>query len=378
VGGAGSTTTGDRPAETPAAAPSARRATPGELRRVFVRAPNWIGDAVMALGGLREIRRIVGDAHLAVAARPWVAGIYEESGVVDEVIPLERRGWRDAFAAASALRSRRFDVAVLFQNAFEAALVARLARVPRVIGFPTDARALLLTDRVRRDRAHALEHQSRSYMRIAAGFERSLAGRTTVEPDRADCSLLATPETVARAGKLLRAHGLRAGVPLAVLNPGATNSRAKRWMPDRFAAVGDSLCARHGMQVAIVGSEGDLEVAELVARHSSSQPAILAGRTNVRDLIGVLAHASVLVSNDTGPAHLGAALGVPTVTIFGPTEQFATHPVGPSARTVSHPVHCSPCMQRDCPIDHRCMTRLETSAVLEAVDAALGPLSETP
>ena len=95
-----------------------------------------------------------------------------------------------------------------------------------------------------------------------------------------------------------------------------------------------------------------------------SRAAVLAGKTSIAELIGVLAHAVALVSNDTGPAHLGAALGVPTVTIFGPTEQFATHPVGPRAAIAHHPVDCAPCMKRDCPIDHRCMTRLDVDAVL--------------
>ena len=99
--------------------------------------------------------------------------------------------------------------------------------------------------------------------------------------------------------------------------------------------------------------------------------AVLAGRTTIRELIGVLACAAALVSNDTGPAHLGAALGVATVTVFGPTERFATEPIGPRARAVDHPVECAPCMLRDCPIDHRCMTGVEVGAVLEAVEAAM-------
>lgn len=340
-------------------------------RSVVVRAPNWVGDAVMSLGGLREVRRIVRDARLAVAARPWVAGIFEESGVVDEVIPLERRSWRDAFAAAGELRRRRFDVAVLFPNSFETAFVARLARVPRVVGFATDGRRLLLTDPIRLPEEAKREHQSRYYMRIAAGLERALTGHDTVDLDRPDTSLRPRAETVAAGRAILDAAGVPPATPVVVLNPGATNSRAKRWLPERFAAVGDALAERAGARVAVVGSAAERDTAERVAAlmRDPSRAAVLAGKTSISELVGVLANAVALVSNDTGPAHLGAALGIPTVTVFGPTEQFATHPTGPRAVAVSHPVECAPCMQRDCPIDHRCMTRLEVAEVLRAVES---------
>jgi heptosyltransferase-2 len=336
---------------------------------VVVRAPNWVGDAVMSLGGLREVRRIVGGARLAVAARPWVAGIFEESGVADEVISLERRSWRDALTAVRELRRRRFASAVLFPNSFETALVARLARIRRVVGFATDGRRLLLSDPLALPAEAASEHQARYYMRIAAGFERALTGETHVDLDSADASLTARPETVSRGRAILAQAGVPPGTPVVVLNPGATNSRAKRWLPERFAAVGDALAERLDARVAIIGAPTEGETADRVASlmRAPERAAVIAGRTSIVELVGVLANASALVSNDTGPAHLGAALGVATVTIFGPTEHFATHPVGLRAAIVRRPVECSPCMLRDCPIDHRCMTRVEVADVLDAV-----------
>jgi heptosyltransferase-2 len=353
------------------------------LRALVVRAPNWIGDAVMSLGALREIRRIAGTARLAVAARPWVAGIFEESGLVDEIVPIEGRSWRDAVGLAAELRERSFDAAVLLQNAFEAALVARLARIPRVVGYPTDGRRFLLTDRLALAPDAAREHQSRYYMRIAAGFERAIAGTSRVDVERPDCSLRARDATRARGRELLAAHGVSPATPVVVLNPGATNSRAKQWLPERFAAVGDALADRTGARVAIVGSEKEAETAHAVAAAMRNAPrsaprnaprdrsraVVLAGETSVAELVGVLASAVALVSNDTGPAHLGAALGVPTVTIFGPTEQFATHPMGARATIAHHAVDCAPCMLRDCPIDHRCMTGLGVDDVLRAVES---------
>lgn len=340
-------------------------------RSVVVRAPNWVGDAVMSLGALREIRRVAG--RLAVAARPWVAGIFEEAGVADEVVPLERRSWRDAVAHVRLLRAGRYEAAVLLQNAFEAAAVARLARIPRVVGYPTDGRRWLLTDAVPLPPNASREHQSRYYMHVAAGFERAVDGRTAVDPAAADCSISPRAGTRARGRELLAAAGVAPGTPVVALNPGATNSRAKQWLPERFAAVGDALADRTGGRVAVVGSSGEAATARRVASlmRDPSRAVVLAGKTTITELVGVLSNAVALVSNDTGPAHLGAALGLPTVTIFGPTEQFATYPVGPRAAIAHHAVECAPCMLRDCPIDHRCMTGLEVGAVVEAADAVL-------
>lgn len=335
----------------------------------IVRAPNWIGDAVMSLGALREIRRALGSAHLAIAARPWVAGIYEEARIADRVIQLERRTWRDAIAASREIRIGGYDCAVLLQNAFEAALVMRLAGVPRVVGYPTDGRGLLLTDSIAQGAHARAEHETRYYGRIASGFEKAVFGASHVDVDKLDVTLTPAGETVDRARAILEQFSIPADAPIVAINPGATNSRAKQWLPERFAAVADALADRHGAHVVIVGSGNELDTAMAVqaAVKDQARAVVIAGATTVRDLIGVLSLASALVSNDTGPAHLGAALGIPTVTIFGPTEQFATHPVGAHATTVSEPVDCAPCMLRDCPIDHPCMTRLTVDKVLDAM-----------
>jgi heptosyltransferase-2 len=156
-----------------------------------------------------------------------------------------------------------------------------------------------------------------------------------------------------------------------VINPGATNSRAKQWLPERFAEAADLLAAREGFQAVIVGTAADVEASERVARLMRSPVAMLAGRTSISELKGVLACSSLVISNDTGTAHVSAALGVPTIVIFGPTEHVATRPLSDVATVVRHPVDCSPCMLRECPIDHRCMTRVEVGDVYAAARALL-------
>jgi ADP-heptose:LPS heptosyltransferase len=158
---------------------------------------------------------------------------------------------------------------------------------------------------------------------------------------------------------------------LVALNPGATNSRAKQWLAERFAATADALAERDGFQTVIVGAEGDAEVAGEVAALMRTPVANLAGRTSIAELKAVLSLASLVISNDTGAAHVAAALGIPTVVVFGPTEDFATRPLADFAAVVRKDVECSPCMLKDCPIDHRCMTGVEVPFVYQEAQRLL-------
>jgi heptosyltransferase-2 len=160
------------------------------------------------------------------------------------------------------------------------------------------------------------------------------------------------------------------------LNPGATNSRAKQWPAERFAATADQLAIRDGLQTIIVGAAGDIAAANEVARQMRTPVISLAGRTSIAELKSVLACASLVISNDTGAAHVSAALGVPTVVVFGPTEHVATRPLADLATVVRHAVECSPCMLRDCPIDHRCMRRVATNDVYRAAQHLLATVAK--
>ena len=339
-------------------------------RKVMVRTPNWLGDAVMALPALRELRRVFSAAGIAVVSRQPVAGLFEGEALADEIICLsERRGLagaRSFIDDARALRAREFDLAVLLQNAFGAALLTRAAGIKNTVGYATDGRRALLDFAVPFEPNHRQAHQVRYYLNIAAELERKLIGSTEVEFENAQPRLHVTEDERNRAWSLIES-GLRADGPppprIVAINPGATNSRAKRWLPERFAGIADQLAERDGFETIIVGAEGDREIAARVAGLMRSPALVLAGRTSIAELKAVLACASLVVSNDTGTAHVSAALGVPTVVVFGPTEHVSTRPLSDVAAVVRHDVDCSPCMLRNCPIDHRCMTRVEVDDV---------------
>jgi heptosyltransferase-2 len=348
------------------------------IRRVLVRAPNWLGDAVMALPALTRLRAMFANSHIAILARDSVAGLFEGEALADEVLVADDEGVGGFLRQARILRGGNFDLAVLLQNSFRSALLARASRARAVAGYPTDGRRFLLSVVVPFPPDHKKNHQVFYYLAIASHLERMLGGaaalnrRSESEADLESVKpkLLATGAQVDRAIGILKDSGIRTGGPgssrIVALNPGATNSRAKRWLAERFAQTADQLAARDGFQTIIIGTQGDLEIADQVASHMQSRAAVLAGRTTIGELKGVLACSSLVISNDTGAAHVAAALGVPTVVVFGPTEHFATRPLSDGAEVVRHPVDCSPCMLRDCPIDHRCMTRVEVDDVYHA------------
>jgi heptosyltransferase II len=342
---------------------------------------------------LRELRRIFANAELTLVARPWVAGLFEGEGLADSLISVhDARGifqtTSNFISEARRLRREKFDLAVLFQNSFGAALLARVAGAKKIAGYGTDRRGPLLDLAVPFEPNYKTAHQVRYYLNIAAALELEATGETRVDFDRAQPRLHVSDDQCELGRRMLeealtkrdetgrRAFAGSPGRPVApspilALSPGATNSRAKRWLAERFSATADRLAERNGFQTVIVGTTGDVEVANEVAAQMKTAALVLAGRTSIAELKAILSRASLVISNDTGTAHESAALGVPTVVVFGPTEHFATRPLSDVATVVRHHVECSPCMLRECPIDHRCMTRVEVDDVYIAAQSLL-------
>lgn len=351
--------------------------TDNRLRTIVIRVPNWVGDAVMALPALVELRRIFADAQITLVARPWVAGLFEGEGLADTLIPVhDGRGifqtTSNFIAEACRLARERFDLAVLFQNAFGAALLARLARVKNIVGYATDRRGALLDLVVPFEADYKSAHQVRYYLNIAGALEKELTGESNVDFEAAQPRLHVSADQRELGRLMLDEAGIsNDSSPILALSPGATNSRAKRWLAERFASTADRLAERNGFQTVIVGTTGDVEVANEVAARMRTKALVLAGRTSIAELKAILACTSLVISNDTGTAHLSAALSVPTVVVFGPTEHFSTRPLSDVATVVRHEVECSPCMLRECPIDHRCMTRVEVGDVYSAAESLL-------
>jgi heptosyltransferase II len=337
---------------------------PPKIRNVIVRGPSWVGDAVMSVPAMRELRRVLPNAHLTLAARPGPADVFLDADFIDDVLISEGSGIAAVWSQAREWRKRQFDLAVLLQNAFGAALTAYLGRVPMRIGYDTERRAFLLTNALGQPSWKNERHESFYYLNIITELDRQLNGTSSIGDVEPRFDLNVSEERKREASEMLRQQGARPGAPLALLCPGSINSRAKRWPAERYGELADRLTAS-GANVVLIGSPAELQVSQDVCKHTQTQPIVLTGKTTVAEATAIISMADVLITNDTGPAHIGAALNTPTLVIFGPTNPLTTYPLSPNAEIIRRPPDCAPCMLRDCPIDHRCMTAISPAEVFE-------------
>jgi heptosyltransferase-2 len=329
------------------------------FRRILVRATNWVGDAVMSVPALQALREHNPQARISILARPWVAGLYGREAFCDELIPYEApRGWQgfnEKRRVAAELRARKFDCALLLQNAFEAAALARWAGIPFRIGYDRDARGWLLTHPIPLPMAGEIPRHQRFYYLELLKRARLIPG---YDVDSA-----------------IRLSGKRNAGRVVGVTPGAAYGGAKRWLPERFAEAAVELARERGAQVAVFGSKEEVEICELVSKIVAAAGVAcqnFAGATRLSDFIEMAAGCELFLTNDSGAMHVASALGVPTVVVFGATDEQATGPAGAWSRVVRHPVGCSPCLLRECPIDHRCMTGVTASDVVAAAHGLVG------
>jgi heptosyltransferase-2 len=340
--------------------------------KLVILSPNWLGDAAMALPSIADVRVHFPGAALVVAARAGLAPLFESVPGVDGVISLEptgkaRRRWR---ADVRSLAAGQFELAILLPNSFYAAWITKQAGIPERWGYRGDFRRPLLTRSARRPRGKV--HQGAYYQHLVHEFG---VPNGPLRP-----LLLVQDRDRQAALTLLEREGWESSAPLVGLAPGAAYGFAKQWPPKSFAAVARSLTAQ-GVSCVLIGRTEDRDAGRQVmaefersdeATKSPGRVMNLIGRTDMRQLMGLLTYCATLVANDSGATHLAAALGRPVVAIFGPTDERISAPLpgqsmSGSHAVVSQDVFCRPCMLRECPIDHRCMRRIEPARVLDAV-----------
>lgn len=330
---------------------------PERIHRILIRATNWVGDAVMSLPALRAIRLRFPQAHIALLARPWVADVYAHESFANELILFHpSRGARDLAAKwklSRDLSARGFDLAILLPNSFESAAMAAVAGIPVRAGYSRDGRGPLLTHPAKAPvRGSIPRHESFYYMELLRqlGIVEKLPEEIVIRLDRVP------PASTGLSG------------PVVGVSPGAAFGGAKRWLPERFAESAVTVARAIGGSVAIFGTpdETDIcaQVLDLISK-SEIEARDFGGKTNLREFIELAAGCRVFLTNDSGSMHIASALGIPTVTVFGATDHIATGPTGDKARIVREPVDCSPCLKRECPIDHRCMTRVSADRVAQ-------------
>jgi heptosyltransferase-2 len=338
------------------------------IKKIVVRGTNWVGDAAMSVPALRELRRVLPDAHITLCTRSGVAGLFADADFLDDVLIYEsgKNALQTVRRNAQIWRAGQFDLAILLTNSFESALTAKLGKAKNRIGYKTDGRDILLTHRLNVPDWKTVRHEVFYYLNIVAELEKLLFGKSDVLKPEPDISLFVSESRKLAARAFLLENGVDFNRKIIALCPGSTNSRAKRWGAEKYASLADLF--GETANVILVGAPDELEVSNEIVKNAESKLILLTGKTTLSELTAILSVADLLVANDTGPAHIAPAVKTKTVVIFGPTIPTTTRPFSDSAEIVRKPPACAPCMLRDCPIDHRCMTAISAEEVFRQIE----------
>ncbi|MEW6660580.1 MAG: lipopolysaccharide heptosyltransferase II [Thermodesulfobacteriota bacterium] len=340
---------------------------PMAVRRILVRAPNWVGDAVMSLPALSGLQSLFPLAAITVLAAPRVAPLFAGIPGVAEVVvyPSGPKKWLTLWRLRRGIttnrkqktenRKPRFDLGLALPNSWEAALGLWLAGAKIRVGYDTQGRGPLLNVAV--TGAQVLSGLHTVYYLL--GVLQGCGGVEAFTPPR----LYLQEEEVQAAAAILKSDNTQG--PWVGLSPGAAYGPAKRWPPERFAAVGRELQKEFNARLVLLGGPEDRDAAaEVKARLPEALD--LVGRTSLRQALGVLKHLQLLITNDSGLMHAAAALGVPLLAIFGSTDPVATGPFTTRATVLHHPLPCSPCFKRTCDLDYQCLLDISVEEVTDA------------
>jgi heptosyltransferase-2 len=345
--------------------------------KILIRATNWVGDAIMALPALRAVRRRFSDAEIAILALPYVADIYRDQEICDRFILYDRGGTHAGLSGrerlAAELRAQSFEVALLLQNAFDAAWLAWRAGIPQRIGYARDARTILLTKPVAVPKPGEIPpHEKFYYLELLcrAGWLESL-------PEESSIALKIPEENRCRAAAFLRASGARPDAMRIAVGAAASYGSAKCWPPDRFAEVLNRLQMQRDADVILFGTAAEQDVSAAIASDMRCHSIDLTGKTPIGELPALLSQCHLFVGNDSGAMHVAGAVGLPVVAVFGPSDPHGTAPVTPRCTIVQQKPYCSPCFLLRCPTDHRCMKAITPFMVESAARLWLSEVRTT-
>jgi heptosyltransferase-2 len=354
-----------------------------EAQKILIVQPSWVGDAVMATPTLRAIRELYPQAHISYLMRRYVKQLYSGMPWVDQILTYrtgktKSKTGKGMFDLAARLRAGRFDFAILLPNSFKSALVCRMANIPRILGYERDGRGFLLTDRLLpvKDKGKFVPSPIiHAYMGLA---------RYLGSPARdLKMQLFVTDSDRREAGEVFAAAGLDAALdrpaagglpPLVLLNPGAQYGAAKLWRSEYFAELADRFISELNATVLLSSAPRERTIIDNIKKQMR-HPAVDLSRAGVTlgSLKEIVRRCDLMVTNDTGPRHIAAAMDVPVVTVFGPTHPEWTEIYYPRERQVAVKVFCGPCQKKICPLDHRCMTQVTPTMVWNASMQLLPP-----
>lgn len=337
--------------------------------KILIRATNWVGDAIMALPALRGVRGKFPEAEIAILARPYVADIYRDQEICNQLIAYDSQAKHAGIFGrerlAAELRAQKFDVAVLLQNAFDAAWLVWRASIPERIGYALDGRSFLLTKPISVPKTGEIPpHEKFYYLELLRR-----AGWIDLLPDESFISLNVSESCRRKAEEFLAQSGVRPNSLRIAIGAGASYGSAKCWPPSRFAELANRLQSESDADVILFGTAAEAAVTRAISFELHRPPIDLTEKTSIADLPALLSHCHLFIGNDSGAMHVAAGVGLPVVAVFGPTDPYGTAPVTARHTIVQQKPYCSPCFLRHCPTDHRCMRAITP----EMVEAAVKP-----
>ncbi len=363
------------------------------IKKVLVAAPNWIGDAVLALPAIARVRELFPASRITISGLPHICELFRESPYVNDM----RIYSGSLLSTVSDIKKCGFDLAILLPNSFRTALMVNLARIPLRCGYNRDGRGIMLNMAIKVDARIKKLPQTEYYMNVVnyiihelsdngenphphlnplpEGEETPLPfkGRErvgmgfSVEPKRQHWLHLSQGE-LQHANEILHNFNIPSGSLIIGINPGAAYGSAKRWHPERFALLCRTLVNTHNAKVIVFGSQQEMNIAAEIVNLSQVPVISMAGKTSIRELMSLIKQCSIFVTNDSGPMHIAAALNIPITAIFGSTDPEKTGPMGNNHVVIKKDVDCSPCFKRKCPTDLKCMDLITVDDVLKGVE----------
>lgn len=377
--------------------------------KILIRAANWVGDAIMTTPIIRAVRKSYPDAHITLLAKPWVIPVFDDNPYIDEIMVYENstrhtKGF-GTLRLARDIRKKKFDMAILMQNAFEAALITFLGGVPVRIGYNTDGRTLLLNPSIKMDKRLKKGHLIDYYRGILKGAGLVDDGRKLdlfiSDKDRKDADDIIAASLYKNIDwqptyRDAQPYVSTISSPIIGINPGATGGTAKRWFPERYAELANRLAQRFNTKILIFGGPSDFELGEQIKELAAKYPddsddkqeskfsdvcINLASKTTLRQAFALIEKCDLFITNDSGLMHAAAALGTKQIAIIGSTDHIATAPSSPNSVMTRVPVPCSPCLKVHCPkkerdVDyHTCMKKISVDMVMERCESVLESIS---
>ncbi len=327
--------------------------------KIAIRVPNWIGDSILSFPTIQSISQNFPQSEIWIIAKEWVKDLFLTLENIKGILTLPHKtDFKNSRIASRKIKEHEFDLGFLLTNSFSSALLFFLAKIPERWGYATDGRAILLTRAVSPKNLEKTHHQLHYYLNLLSALG--------LHPITPSLHFPLPQEQKMRAEEALISMGADLSKPLIVLNPGAAYGSSKRWPAERFAEVAKMFEKCFSAEILIIGSEQEKELSSFISSLLPKKPLNFAGQTDLLLLAGLISHASLFVTNDSGSMHLANSLKIPVVAIFGPTNPEVTGPFQKPAKVIRHEVACSPCSYRECPFEHQCMKLISVEEVFAA------------